>query len=497
MVAGSDRVDEYQKKLEQYNGEGPGKLFNFKKIEVKSAGHRDPDAEGAEGMSASKMREHAKNNDFTSFKQGVPTHLPEKHAKELFRDVRKGMGLNENVNRGLFKAIFVTGGPGSGKDVIIREAIAECKAVELNSIQAFDYLMDKQKLSEQSKDYRREAIRNRGPLIINGPADDHSRIITIKEELEELGYETMMVFVDTTNEASKQRNERLTKMVAESVRREKWQLAQTSKEAYSQNFESFIDFDNSSTLDIIEEDITETYGTLTNFLEGRQFSETAYQWLENHGKLNIVVSVKSSLKENENVKKTSRFIRNLQERKSAKFNRTGGTGARAEGPSDISPDNRASDPNSDNIKWDANQKRGGYTFRTYTEETKVQVYPEPQESNFSKDNDKVKNKKRFKDVPSVSQRLRNVSGLNPEFDTRQQGTVYPMSGLGDVTYREEKNFKSFRNTLREAIDDPGANDMGLAGALSGASNKEPMENPKDKLGYSFIKNKKKPNGDKK
>jgi hypothetical protein len=72
-----------------------------------------------------------------------------------------------------------------------------------------------------------------------------------------------------------------------------------------------------------------------------------------------------------------------------------------------------------------------------------------------------------------------------------------MSGLGDVTYREEKNFKSFRNTLREAIDDPGANDMGLAGALSGASNKEPMENPKDKLGYSFIKNKKKPNGDKK
>jgi predicted kinase len=497
MVAGSDRVDEYQKKLEQYNGEGPGKLFNFKKIEVKSAGERDPDAEGAEGMSASKMREHAKNNDFTSFKQGVPTHLPEKHAKELFRDVRKGMGLNENVNRGLFKAIFVTGGPGSGKDVIIREAIAENKAVELNSVQAFDYLMDKQKLSEQSKDYRREAIRNRGPLIINGPADDHTRMITIKEELEELGYETMMVFVDTTNEASKQRNEGLIKMVAESVRREKWQMAQTSKEAYRQNFESFVDFDNSSTLDVIEEDITETYDNLTNFLEGRNFSETAYSWLENHGKLNIVISVKSSLKENEYVKQTSRFIRNLQERKSAKFGRTGGTGARAEGPSDIKPDNRASDANADNIKWDGNKRGGSYTFRTYTEEAKVQVYPEPKESNFSQDNDKVKNKKRFKDVPSVNQRVRNVTGLSPEFDTRQQGTVYPMSGLGDVTYREEKNFKSFRNTLREAIDDPGANDMGLAGALSGASNKEPMENPKDKLGYSFIKNKKKPNGDKK
>jgi hypothetical protein len=357
--------------------------------------------------------------------------------------------------------------------------------------------MDKQKLSEQSKDHRREAIRSRGPLIINGPADDHSRMISIKEELEELGYETLMVFVDTTNEASRQRNERLNKMVTESVRREKWQMAQTSKEAYRQNFESFVDFDNSSSLDVIEEDITETYDALSNFLDGRQFSENAYSWLENHGKLNIVISVKSSLKENEYVKQTSRFIRNLQERKSAKFGRTGGTGTRAEGPKDIPADNRASDPNADNIKWDGNKKGGSYAFRTYTEEAKVQVYPEPKESNFSQDNDKVKNKKRFKDVPSVSQRVRNVTGLSPEFDTRQQGTVYPMSGLGDVTYREEKNFKSFRNTLREAIDDPGANDMGLAGALSGASNKEPMENPKDKLGYSFIKNKKKPNGDKK
>ncbi len=155
MVAGSDRIPEYETKLNQYNGEGTGKLFNFKKIEVKSAGHRDPDSEGAEGMSASKMREHAQNNRFNDyidkdgkkkpgFKSGVPSHVPENHVRELFRDVRKGLGLNEDFNRGLFKAIFVTGGPGSGKDIIIREAIAESKTVELNSVQAFDLLMDKQ-----------------------------------------------------------------------------------------------------------------------------------------------------------------------------------------------------------------------------------------------------------------------------------------------------------------------------------------------------------------
>jgi hypothetical protein len=98
MVGGSDRVDEYENKLHQYNGEGKGKLYNFKSIKVVSAGERDPDAEGVEGMSASKMREHAKNNDFNEFKKGVPSHVQEKHAKELFDDVRGGMNLAESFS---------------------------------------------------------------------------------------------------------------------------------------------------------------------------------------------------------------------------------------------------------------------------------------------------------------------------------------------------------------------------------------------------------------
>ena len=98
MIAGSDRVKEYQDKLHQYNGTGEGKLYNFKHITVHSAGHRDPDAEGTEGMSASKMREHAKSNDFKSFKKGVPGHVSDEHAKELFHDTRKGMQLNEDLD---------------------------------------------------------------------------------------------------------------------------------------------------------------------------------------------------------------------------------------------------------------------------------------------------------------------------------------------------------------------------------------------------------------
>ena len=67
MVVGSDRVKEMKEKLAKYNGTHPGALYNFKKITVHSAGHRDPDAEGTTGMSGTKMREHARNKDISKF----------------------------------------------------------------------------------------------------------------------------------------------------------------------------------------------------------------------------------------------------------------------------------------------------------------------------------------------------------------------------------------------------------------------------------------------
>jgi dephospho-CoA kinase len=478
MVVGSDRTHEMKAKLHQYNGSHEGALYHFKKIHVHSAGERDPDAEGTTGMSGTKMREHAKNKDVKSFKQGVPHHVSDTHAKELMHDTRKGMGLHESYNRGMFKAIFVTGGPGSGKDVIIREAIAESKAVELNSVQGFDYLMDKQKLAEKSNDFRREAIRNRGPLIINGPADDHSRIITIREELEELGYESIMVFVNTTDRASQERNQRLTKMIAESIRREKWELAQSCRESYKQNFDNFIYFDNSSEIESIEEDITETYKKINTFIESKNYGEISNSWLENHDRLSANIPF-NYFKENYHAKENTRLVESSTKGSTPKL-RSGG-GPKADGPGDITPDNRAGDSNSGDIKWDGNKKQGSYTFKTYSEENsgpKIKIFPEPKESNFSKDKEVIKKKKNT-DVPTVSQRLRNVTTIGPEFDTRQQGTVYPMSGLGDVTYREQVDFKNFRKKVIEAIDDPGACDMGVAGTLGGASNKEPMQSYKD------------------
>lgn len=88
MVAGSDRVKEYEDLIHKYNGkEGPHGHFNFKTIKVVSAGHRDPDAEGTEGMSGTKMRAHARAGEEKEFKSGLPKAL-HPHANEIMNHIK-------------------------------------------------------------------------------------------------------------------------------------------------------------------------------------------------------------------------------------------------------------------------------------------------------------------------------------------------------------------------------------------------------------------------
>ena len=94
MVVGSDRVAEFDNLLNKYNGvEGKHGYYGFDDIRVVSAGDRDPDAEGVEGMSASKMRAAAAQGDFDSFQQGLPRNFGD--GKKLFDDIRKNMGVRE------------------------------------------------------------------------------------------------------------------------------------------------------------------------------------------------------------------------------------------------------------------------------------------------------------------------------------------------------------------------------------------------------------------
>ena len=86
FVAGSDRVGAFTELFNKQNGID----YNLKSINVESSGARDPDAEGAEGMSASKMRAAAIANDFELFKTGLPAGL-QGDADEVFSAVRQGL----------------------------------------------------------------------------------------------------------------------------------------------------------------------------------------------------------------------------------------------------------------------------------------------------------------------------------------------------------------------------------------------------------------------
>ena len=285
MVAGSDRLQEYQKLLDRYNG----KEFNFDTAKVASAGERDPDAEGASGMSGTKMREAAIKNDFKTFRMGIPKSLSDKETKTLMNAIRLAMNIREFVevdlnarfenillegvhDKSIFKAVFLAGGPGSGKDYVLSKTLDGHGLTEINSDKAFEFLMDKEnldmKMPESEKDARnlvrgraknmtelkqRLALLGRNGLIINGTGDDYEKIKKIKERLEELGYETSMVGVNTADEVSKQRNiergQRGGRTVPEEIRKEKWDGVQANRPKFAELFgNNYVEYDNSDDL---------------------------------------------------------------------------------------------------------------------------------------------------------------------------------------------------------------------------------------------------------
>jgi Cytidylyltransferase-like len=145
------------------------------------------------------------------------------------------------------KAIILAGTPGSGKDKILKEAILPFGFTEVST-----------------DNYHTSDIR--GNLVINGTSD-YLTIKTIKEALELQGYNTIMVFVNTSNEVSKQRNEARAgkgRVIAENVRFAKWKGAQESLDKFDQLFEKVIEVKNDLNLNLNENVIKETYEKLIN-----------------------------------------------------------------------------------------------------------------------------------------------------------------------------------------------------------------------------------------
>lgn len=282
VVVGSDRFEEFRALLNKYNGkflpEGHG--YHFRTITIHSAGNRSEDMDG---VSSSGLRVCVREGDFQSFFNGLPTTTTPELAREIYLSMKEHMGIlaeeytrmiSEGVHdAGIFKAVFLAGGTGSGKDFVLKKSLDGHGLVEINSDKALEFLMDKEKLDKKMPEHekeRRDEIRNRAKsitdlrqrfalegrngLIINSTGASLEKIRKIKEKLDGLGYESKMVFVNTSDEVSRERNiergKRGGRMVPEKLRAEKWKEAQDARVEFSKLFgyEHYTEFDNSADL---------------------------------------------------------------------------------------------------------------------------------------------------------------------------------------------------------------------------------------------------------
>jgi cytidyltransferase-like protein len=224
-------------------------------------------------------------------------------------DEYKQKNLQEGINDpGKLKAIFLAGGPGSGKDFVMNSVLRGEGLREVNSDVAFEYLMQKNGLDLEmpdeerverdivrgrakniTKEQERLALSGRLGLIINGTADDLEKIKTVKKNLEADGYETMMVFVNTSNDVSRERNVERGKLGkrkvpdgtnkqgvpdnSSDIRQEKWDLAQKNIGELQKIFgnEKFAVVDN--TVDIRKVSPEEKEKIETNFNRVRRMAQ--------------------------------------------------------------------------------------------------------------------------------------------------------------------------------------------------------------------------------
>jgi hypothetical protein len=218
IVVGSDRVTEFNSLLNKYRTKEFPKI---KSVKVISAGHRDPDAEGAEGMSASKLRELVRQKKEKEF---ISNYSNKKLGAEIYNALKKGMQMESTNPIG----IFLLGGPGSGKDYVLNNIFSRFDLIEVQ----IDHVLN---------GAAKQLIESNQNIVINGALDEEKMSVA-KQLLE--GYSFDHVFVSVTNKVSRDRNADRSNPLDENKRLEKWYRA----EKFAESLEEVFVFKNSLNL---------------------------------------------------------------------------------------------------------------------------------------------------------------------------------------------------------------------------------------------------------
>lgn len=206
--------------------------------------------------------------------------------------------MQEGVNDpNIFKAVFMAGGPGSGKSFVARKLGLQAAGLRtINSDDAFEFLLRKHKLDPKmppEEQEKRDIVRQRAKqmtktkesnllygrigLIIDGTAKDAEKTAKTKAGLEALGYQTMMVFVNTSLPVAIERNRKRERSVPDEVVKKAHAEVQVGKDALQQVFGSnFV-----VVLNDMDPDFKPAYKKVQQFLR-KPLTPVAQQWVNQH-----------------------------------------------------------------------------------------------------------------------------------------------------------------------------------------------------------------------
>ena len=208
-----------------------------------------------------------------------------------FQDLQEGLN-----DPNIFKAFFLAGGPGSGKSYVVRKTTGGTGLKIVNSDDAFEKLLKDAGLSlkmppeeEKPRDIQRKRakeltkkrqanyIEGRIGIIIDGTGKDYDKIAKQSIQLRQLGYDTHMIFVNTSLDTALERNAARERSVPESIAIKSWKTVQSNIGKFSQHFrQNFIVVDNN---DATEDVMTPVFKQIQGLLKKKVKSPLAKQWV--------------------------------------------------------------------------------------------------------------------------------------------------------------------------------------------------------------------------
>ncbi len=221
------------------------------------------------------------------------------HVNEIIKPVEEGVN-----DPHIFKAVFLAGGPGSGKSFVANKMLKGTGLKTVNSDDIYEFLMKKNDMdmsdpeiiaSPKGQETRNRAkeitkrkedshIDGRLGLIIDGTGKDVQKVASSNEKLKALGYETMMLFVNTSAQVAQERNKQRARSIPSEMVAKMWNTVQQNLMKFQQVFgaANFYVVDNSGGLEDPErkENFLEVTRAIDKFLMSPPSDRRAKKWIQ-------------------------------------------------------------------------------------------------------------------------------------------------------------------------------------------------------------------------